>query len=129
MTINSKFFRQKVLKKKITKKRTFVKPSNRKLAIALDEYKCKDCGAPINLNNSGDGAHHIIFKSEYIDDSLENLITLCFSCHRFAHDGYRKDGHKLSARDYIIELLKDLQNMPNFRWGRSLELLKKKANI
>ena len=109
-------------------KTTFVKASNRKLAIELDGNKCKDCGAIVDLNNTGDGAHHIIFKSEYVDDHLDNLITMCFDCHRFAHNGYRRNGYKLSARDYVIELLQDLENMPNFRWKRTLELLKRKTN-
>ncbi len=30
-------------------------------------------------------AHHIIHRSKGGDDSLENLVTLCWNCHRAQH--------------------------------------------
>lgn len=126
--IVNRFFRAKIIRKKIQRKSSYVNASNRKLAVTLDDYKCRNCGTTVHPeNNNGDGAHHIIFKSEYVNDNLNNLITLCFSCHRFAHDGYNSyTGERLTARQFIIILLEDLENKENFRWGESLEALKRK---
>jgi 5-methylcytosine-specific restriction endonuclease McrA len=43
---------------------------------------CRICGSTQEI-----GTHHIINKSLGGDDSLHNLITLCFSHHRNLHDG------------------------------------------
>lgn len=43
---------------------------------------CAVCGCTHSLNT-----HHIIHAGQGGSDSLENLITLCFQCHRAWHDG------------------------------------------
>src|SRR3954466_3620744 len=45
-----------------------------------DRWQCQLCGAREQLE-----VHHIIFRSRGGDDSLENLITVCRSCHEMAH--------------------------------------------
>ena len=59
-------------------------------------------------------AHHIIFRSQDGDDALSNLITLCFNCHRIAHDGkYRnEEGERVfvNARVWMIEILEKIKN-------------------
>ena len=61
---------------------------DRLLAIKVfvrDNWKCRHC----NFRNGID-PHHIIFKSHGGEDTLENLITLCRSCHTGIHDGNLK---------------------------------------
>lgn len=123
-----RFFRSKIVKKKIVKKRRYIKHINRKKAILLDDCKCRNCGKSVHPeSNNGDGAHHIIYRSEYTDDHLYNLITLCFTCHRFAHDGTKDEkGNRITAREFVLSLLEDLQDSKSFRWQESLELLRRK---
>jgi 5-methylcytosine-specific restriction endonuclease McrA len=34
--------------------------------------------------------HHIKYKSAGGEDTLDNLVTLCWKCHRAVHDGFLK---------------------------------------
>ena len=47
-----------------------------------DKWKCRNCGFRQNLH-----AHHIQFRSHGGKNELQNLISLCNSCHRSLHDG------------------------------------------
>jgi len=55
-----------------------------------DEFTCQDCGA---VNGEGKAivlnAHHIMPYCDYPDLrlNLDNLITLCYDCHREKHKG------------------------------------------
>ena len=44
-------------------------------AYERDGYRCVDCG-----KDTGIEAHHIIYEEE-----LDNLVTLCHSCHKKEH--------------------------------------------
>lgn len=44
--------------------------------LERDEYRCQQCGSPINLDG-----HHLQAKKNGGDDALENLQTLCERCH------------------------------------------------
>ena len=50
-----------------------------------DGFKCQICGC-----FTQDAPHHIIYRSQGGDDSLENMTTLCGlmenDCHRKLHD-------------------------------------------
>ncbi len=48
--------------------------------LQRDGWRCQNCGSPENLQ-----VHHRKFRSHSGDDSEENLITLCPSCHSAAH--------------------------------------------
>ncbi len=48
--------------------------------LQRDGWRCQNCGSPENLQ-----VHHKKFRSQYGDDSEENLITLCASCHSAMH--------------------------------------------
>ena len=69
-------------------KRKRIKLSNgayRKLAKAVlerDANTCQHCGCWTNSP-----PHHIIYRSQMGSDILENLVTLCWNCHRGVHDG------------------------------------------
>lgn len=57
---------------------------DRNLAIKVfirDGWKCKYCGCRDGLH-----PHHIVFKSQGRKDTLDNLITVCYSCHIKIHD-------------------------------------------
>lgn len=57
---------------------------NLRMACLLrDTFKCQYCG----VGNTRLEAHHIIPKSKQGKDSINNLITLCSSCHSKVHDG------------------------------------------
>ncbi len=45
-----------------------------------DGWRCQSCGSASQLQ-----VHHLRFRSALGDDDIENLITLCFSCHEKIH--------------------------------------------
>lgn len=59
----------------------------RKQCYERDNYTCQECGIKCvskdkKVLNRTIQCHHIIPWSKTNDDSLDNLITLCVSCHR-----------------------------------------------
>ena len=48
--------------------------------LGRDSWRCQNCGASENLQ-----VHHIQSRSKLGHDRLENLITLCASCHESLH--------------------------------------------
>jgi 5-methylcytosine-specific restriction endonuclease McrA len=48
--------------------------------LRRDGWRCQPCGTMSNLE-----VHHKQFLSQSGDDSEENLITLCSTCHASAH--------------------------------------------
>lgn len=68
-------------------------PAWKKLRIKVwkrDGFKCAHCGIKL-----GDGkkpvTHHITPWKETMDDSIDNLITMCNSCHLKEHHRMRKE--------------------------------------
>lgn len=52
------------------------------LVYIRDQWKCRRCH-----NRDGIHAHHVTYRSKGGKDTLNNLITLCWKCHRLHHDG------------------------------------------
>ena len=52
----------------------------RQQTLRRDGWRCQSCGAMSNLE-----IHHKEFRSHSGDDSEENLITLCSTCHASVH--------------------------------------------
>jgi ATP-dependent DNA helicase RecQ len=52
----------------------------RQQILRRDGWRCQSCGTMGNLE-----VHHKQFRSHLGDDSEENLITLCASCHGKVH--------------------------------------------
>jgi len=52
----------------------------RQQVLRRDGWRCQLCGTMVNLE-----VHHTVFRSQSGDDSEQNLITLCASCHATAH--------------------------------------------
>ena len=50
--------------------------------LQRDGWRCQACGAMCNLE-----VHHQEFRSHSGDDSEQNLITLCSTCHATVHYG------------------------------------------
>lgn len=48
--------------------------------LIRDSWRCQNCGTSENLQ-----VHHVQWRSRLGNDSLENLITLCASCHETLH--------------------------------------------
>jgi 5-methylcytosine-specific restriction endonuclease McrA len=58
-------------------------PALSRQVFERDRWKCRHC-------NSRDGLHphHVIYQSHSGPDELNNLLTLCWQCHRAHHDGF-----------------------------------------
>ncbi|MBC8229235.1 HNH endonuclease, partial [bacterium] len=82
--------------------------------LMRDGYKCTQCGK----KNMRLDAHHIIWKEHGGKDTIQNLITLCKSCHRKVHAGKLKldvegvSGFKdqiaqrtMQGKNYMYEIL------------------------
>jgi 5-methylcytosine-specific restriction endonuclease McrA len=54
----------------------------RQQVLRRDGWRCQNCGTMSNLE-----VHHKEFRSEAGDDTDENLITLCATCHAGIHNG------------------------------------------
>jgi 5-methylcytosine-specific restriction endonuclease McrA len=52
----------------------------RKLVLERDGWRCQDCGSVKNLQ-----VHHLKTRSQLGGDTMQNLITLCVSCHAKVH--------------------------------------------
>ena len=48
--------------------------------LERDAWRCQSCGRSTDLQ-----IHHIHPRSRFGDDTEQNLITLCATCHRDAH--------------------------------------------
>ena len=57
----------------------------RQSVLQRDQWRCQCCGAIIGLE-----VHHMKFRSKLGDDVENNLITLCWDCHRKAHQAKTK---------------------------------------
>jgi len=54
----------------------------RNQVLRRDGWRCQSCGAQSHIE-----VHHKEFRSHTGDDSEQNLITLCSTCHAAAHHG------------------------------------------
>jgi 5-methylcytosine-specific restriction endonuclease McrA len=52
----------------------------RQQVLRRDGWRCQ-CGSMSNLE-----VHHMQFRSQSGDDSEENMVTLCTSCHKKNHN-------------------------------------------
>jgi 5-methylcytosine-specific restriction endonuclease McrA len=57
----------------------------RQEVLERDRWRCQYCGATAELE-----VHHINFRSHLGHDEEQNLITLCWSCHRKIHESNRR---------------------------------------
>ena len=57
----------------------------KKACFIRDDHKCRYCGNRNALHH-----HHVIYRSQQGEHALNNLLTLCWNCHRSVHDGFLK---------------------------------------
>lgn len=63
-------------------KATDIPASARAAVRERDRGSCRGCG----LAGQGSEVHHIVYRSqERNNHSVDNLVSLCHSCHRIAH--------------------------------------------
>lgn len=71
---------------KPAKRKDDVPTATRKLVLARDGHRCRCCGTNRNLVT-----HHIRYRSEGVDHSPHNLITLCNDvCHPLIHSDKKR---------------------------------------
>ena len=63
-----------------------------------DMYTCQLCRHSCIPSS----VHHVIFRSQGGEDVMENLLTVCWRCHRDLHDG--RDGLKQKAVEKMREI-------------------------
>lgn len=74
--------------------------NKREYILTRDSYKCQSCKG--KSKDKKLEVHHIIYKSEGGSDQLDNLITLCRTCHNKIHNGELKlkvKGNRKSYKD------------------------------
>lgn len=60
---------------------SYIDERTRRFCYRRDQYKCRKCGAEEGLT-----LHHVVYRSQLGGHDPENLVTLCWSCHRRVHD-------------------------------------------
>lgn len=84
-----------------------MKSKVRKHVLLRDGLECQDCGRQLVADKYEEGptaqVHHIKPKAEGGEDSVENLITLCRSCHLTKHTN-GVGGEYLDAREHILDV-------------------------
>lgn len=68
-------------------------------ALTRDGFKCTSCGSFNNLQG-----HHIRYRPDWYSGVVEDIQTLCDSCHLEAHQKRRKKRHrKRNKRPQIVQ--------------------------
>jgi 5-methylcytosine-specific restriction endonuclease McrA len=55
----------------------------RRAVLARDSYRCRRCG---EQDTGKLHLHHVTYRSQGGDHNPDNLVTVCFGCHRLIHD-------------------------------------------
>lgn len=76
--------------------------------LSRDGWRCRNCETRNDLH-----VHHIIFRSAGGDDTTENLITICNSC----HDGIHVDMNDAGEHGLEIETPCDANFKVQFVWA------------
>ena len=66
-------------------------PALRRAVDERDGGRCRWCGA----TNRGRDVHHIEYRKGSSYDVIENLVSLCRSCHSFVHGNPRPGGQRI----------------------------------
>jgi hypothetical protein len=108
----------------------------RKAVYLRDGYKCQVCkGKSKDFQLE---AHHIIPRSENGSHELDNLVTVCKTCHiKITNGEIDAKGKRLkkfkfnntTQRLHILKLLKEHYPAINFKYGSEISKLRYKNNI
>lgn len=92
------------------------------------------CDNP-NCNHPGIHSHHIVLRSQGIDNNKNNGIYLCAVCHHWAHNGVTRTAAEqygmeiMTARKFMIWVLTircNRSQVDDLRWGEKIIELKMK---
>jgi len=67
--------------------------------LGRDGWRCQSCGTMSNLE-----VHHQEFRSQSGDDSEQNLITLCSTCHANVHRSCGEDETSAASKSALLRL-------------------------
>lgn len=90
-------------------KATDIKSSVRSEVFLRDKYRCVSCGSPTNLTL----AHIYINRSHGGLGVMQNLATLCMTCHHHLDNGKRNDHDIVEAK--VKEYMMSLYGKPDFK--------------
>lgn len=112
------------MKLSVLQQRRLVK-AFQQMILALDHGRCRN---PNCIGSSYErgilSAHHIKLKSHGVDHSAENGILLCKGCDHAVHHGHGKRDERLSAREFMLQILNDLVDDPEYRWHAAHQVLR-----
>ena len=72
--------------KKKTKKSKAIPKKIVKAVFARDNYTCQKCFQQQQREQHSLQLHHVKYKSQGGKESMDNLITICWSCHFLEHN-------------------------------------------
>jgi 5-methylcytosine-specific restriction endonuclease McrA len=77
-------------------------PTISRAVYQRDDWRCRHC-----RNREGLHPHHVYYKGLGGGDTLNNLLTLCWKCHRNVHDGFLKiEVIELLEMDLVVKFLR-----------------------
>ena len=94
--------------------------------LRMDNFQCKNPNCNAYADNK---PHHLRYKSHGGTDDPGNLITLCSVCHTKAHRGGDWRGKRVSARQFILNILEHwmivaAKGLIVFRWTDAYNYIK-----
>lgn len=96
------------------------------LALTRDSNKCTKCGSSENLN-----VHHVKYKQIY-DVGVEDLSTLCKTCHLNEHNKkpniYVKPDRKLVGLEVFVNKYKNIYKLPENVWDVFITCMARRPN-
>lgn len=92
----------------------------REKVLIRDNYKCNTCKKYFYKNKSKLHVHHIIERSQWGEDNMDNLTLLCINCHSKHHENSDKPIHS-SVKKRIIE--NAIENNKNLHFDYRAESL------
>ncbi len=104
----------------------------RELVLQKDGHRCTNrlCPSKAEEETPRIDPHHIVFRSQGGEDTLENGVALCAVCHDRVHNGYRDPSRgRVRGRVYMIEIIEQHKDTADFRWSGVLGDLKAKEGI
>lgn len=106
------------------------------LAVIDLDRVCRACGFPEIVDTTIeqfqflDWPHHIILRSQGGGHTIKDMILLCNICGGYAHGvGNLKDndGHRITGQQFMLSVLDNLINAPDYRWQVVHEKLRQVA--
>ena len=102
--------------------------SSFRVAVMIADGGCMDKTCP--CNNGGHcyrlEAHHIHYRSQNGPDTVDNGITLCQIAHNKVHNGVTLNGHRISGHDYMLSVLRQHKDSPDYRWAEAEKWLERR---